>query len=97
MLRIGTTGTETTFLPEAELPDCARLSDVGGDASQEKEDQDLAEAINRSAQDAPSSSSSLRSSLARGLSGSGPAGGLSGSRYGDCSGDIKGVKLASHG
>lgn len=95
MLRIGTTGTETTFLPEAELPDCARLSGVGGDACQEKEDQDLAEAINRSAQDAPSSSSSLRS-LARGLSGSRPAGGLSGSRYGDCSGDVKGVKLANH-
>lgn len=91
MLRIGTTGTETTFLPEAELPDCARLSDVGRDASQEKEDQDLAEAINRSAQDSPSSSSSSSSS------GSSLAGGLSGSRYGDCSGDVKGVKLANHG
>lgn len=26
VLRIGTTGTETPFLPENELPDCARLS-----------------------------------------------------------------------
>ena len=26
ILRIGTTGTETTFLPENELPPCARLS-----------------------------------------------------------------------
>lgn len=26
MLRIGTTGTETKFLPENELPDCARLT-----------------------------------------------------------------------
>lgn len=26
VLRIGTTGTETPFLPESELPECARLS-----------------------------------------------------------------------
>ncbi|XP_056634596.1 protein DDI1 homolog 2-like [Diorhabda sublineata] len=28
VLRIGTTGTETKFLPESELPDCARLSSL---------------------------------------------------------------------
>ncbi|XP_013105621.1 protein DDI1 homolog 2 [Stomoxys calcitrans] len=32
VLRIGTTGTETPFLPESELPDCARLS---GNADEE--------------------------------------------------------------
>ncbi|XP_037977901.2 protein DDI1 homolog 2 [Plutella xylostella] len=31
VLRIGTTGTETRFLPEAELPECARLSGVSED------------------------------------------------------------------
>lgn len=32
VLRIGTTGTETPFLPENELPDCARLT---GNADEE--------------------------------------------------------------
>jgi DNA damage-inducible protein 1 len=53
VLKIGTAGTVTPFLPESELPECARLS---GNASQEIEDRDLAEALNRSAQNAPSSS-----------------------------------------
>lgn len=63
LLKIGTTGTVTKFLPESELPECARLS---GNANQELEDQDLAEALQRSAQDAPITST--------------PPGGQSGSR-----------------
>lgn len=31
VLRIGTTGTETPFLPENELPECARLSTTSED------------------------------------------------------------------
>lgn len=31
VLRIGTTGTETPFLPESELPECARLSGYSED------------------------------------------------------------------
>lgn len=31
MLRIGTTGTETPFLSERELPECARLSSFSED------------------------------------------------------------------
>ena len=53
VLRIGTTGTETRFLVESELPDCARLS---GQGSQEIEDRDLAEAMSRSANEASSTS-----------------------------------------
>ena len=58
VLKIGTTGTATPFLPESELPDCARLS---GNVNQEVEDRDLAEALNRSTQDVPSSSTSSAS------------------------------------
>ena len=55
VLRIGTTGTETPFLPESDLPECARLS--GGTADedssaemikqsiQEAEDRELAQAL----------------------------------------------------
>lgn len=52
VLKIGTTGTETPFLPESELPECARLS-VQGQGSQELEDRDLAEAMSRSSQEVP--------------------------------------------
>lgn len=45
-LKIGTTGTVTTFLSEAELPEHARLNQPPN------EDQDLAEAMNKSAQEA---------------------------------------------
>lgn len=53
MLRIGTTGTETTFLAETDLPDCARLSgtseeDVMAQSRKQAEDHDLQEAIKRS-------------------------------------------------
>lgn len=50
VLVIGSTGTETTFLSESELPDCARLSgpSSGGKSASEMEDQQLAEALARS-------------------------------------------------
>uniref|UniRef100_W5K3T1 DNA-damage inducible protein 2 n=1 Tax=Astyanax mexicanus TaxID=7994 RepID=W5K3T1_ASTMX len=55
VLLIGTTGTETRFLPEAELPDCARLAygAEGRDEARPEEiaDQELAEALHRSIQD----------------------------------------------
>merc|ERR1719228_1765066 len=58
-LMIGTTGTETRFLQENELPPCARLSGAGsGEAVKELtkdgsniEDKQLAEALARSASD----------------------------------------------
>lgn len=55
VLLIGTTGTETHFLPEAELPECARLAygPEGREDARPEEiaDQELAEAIQRSVQD----------------------------------------------
>lgn len=55
VLLIGTTGTETRFLSEAELPECARLAygaegreDVRPD---ELADRELAEALQRSIQE----------------------------------------------
>ncbi|CAB1353390.1 unnamed protein product [Coregonus sp. 'balchen'] len=54
-LLIGTTGTETRFLPEAELPECARLAygPEGREDSQPDEiaDRELAEALQRSVQE----------------------------------------------
>lgn len=53
MLVIGTTGTETPFLPENELPDCARLSGPKAEndsSAVEMEDQELAKALQESAQ-----------------------------------------------
>ncbi|XP_051985617.1 protein DDI1 homolog 2-like isoform X2 [Xyrauchen texanus] len=55
VLLIGTTGTETRFLPEAELPECARLA-YGAEGREETQpeeiaDRELAEAIQRSVQD----------------------------------------------
>lgn len=53
VLRIGTTGTETSFLSESDLPDCARLStlsdeDVMQRSRKEAEDKDLQTAISNS-------------------------------------------------
>jgi hypothetical protein len=53
VLRIGTTGTETSFLSERELPECARLSsqteeDVIGQSVREAEERDLARALQNS-------------------------------------------------
>ncbi|KAG1714250.1 Protein DDI1 2 [Nymphon striatum] len=61
VLTIGTTGTETPFLSESELPECARQLQIpssGGPSSEmEVEDQQLVDAMNRSVNDASSSSS----------------------------------------
>ncbi|XP_062402194.1 protein DDI1 homolog 2 isoform X2 [Sardina pilchardus] len=55
VLLIGTTGSETRFLPEGELPECARLAygPEGRDEPQAEEiaDRELAEAIERSVQE----------------------------------------------
>lgn len=55
VLLIGTTGTETRFLSEAELPECARLAygAEGRDDTRPEEfaDRELAEALQRSIQD----------------------------------------------
>ncbi|XP_005106322.1 protein DDI1 homolog 2 [Aplysia californica] len=59
-LQIGTTGTVTPFLGEADLPEHARLNSVASAGGGSKEDRDLAEALSRSAQDtaAPQASGS---------------------------------------
>lgn len=80
MLRIGTTGTETPFLAESELPMTDRLafSDEGGQMEvedkqlAEMEDKELAEAMDRSVKEATqeassSSSQSLPSQSSSGL------------------------------
>nr|XP_015192588.1 PREDICTED: uncharacterized protein LOC102687523 isoform X2 [Lepisosteus oculatus] len=54
VLLIGTTGSETRFLPEAELPECARLAYGAGREEvqpQEIADRELAEALQRSVQE----------------------------------------------
>ncbi|XP_060517789.1 protein DDI1 homolog 2 isoform X2 [Cylas formicarius] len=53
VLRIGTTGTETSFLSESELPDCARLSSVSEEevlrkSRKEAEERDLQSALDNS-------------------------------------------------
>lgn len=60
-LLIGTTGTETPFLSESELPECARLNrkrtregETSTDDIQEEEDRILAETLLKSQQDAAS-------------------------------------------
>ncbi|KAI4465526.1 aspartyl protease ddi-related [Holotrichia oblita] len=63
VLRIGTTGTETAFLAESDLPECARLSTISEDdlISQSRkmvEDKELQEAIKRSREAAGASTSS---------------------------------------
>ncbi|XP_030037551.1 protein DDI1 homolog 2 isoform X2 [Manduca sexta] len=55
VLRIGTTGTETQFLPEADLPECARLSGISEDdiinqSVKESEERQMKEAIEKSKQ-----------------------------------------------
>ncbi|XP_060115561.1 protein DDI1 homolog 2 [Heteronotia binoei] len=55
VLVIGTTGSQTTFLPEGELPECARLAYGAGREDvrpEEIADQELAEAIQKSVQEA---------------------------------------------
>ncbi|XP_025141442.1 protein DDI1 homolog 2 isoform X2 [Bubalus bubalis] len=58
VLVIGTTGSKTTFLPEGELPECARLAyGAGRDEVRPEEiaDQELAEALQKSVEDAEKS------------------------------------------
>ena len=52
ILHIGTTGTETPFLGEADLPPCARLNKLDSDTTTvtESEDRQLAEALAKSAE-----------------------------------------------
>ncbi|XP_078695575.1 protein DDI1 homolog 2-like isoform X1 [Branchiostoma floridae x Branchiostoma belcheri] len=55
VLLIGSSGTETPFLSEADLPECARLHRQISDSSltdQEREDRALAEALAKSAEEA---------------------------------------------
>ncbi|XP_055913063.1 protein DDI1 homolog 2 [Eupeodes corollae] len=64
VLRIGTTGTETHFLPENELPDCARLSGGSEDmivveeSKQSAEDDAIRKAIEASKMDTDSPTTS---------------------------------------
>ncbi|XP_063634136.1 protein DDI1 homolog 2 isoform X1 [Cydia splendana] len=53
VLRIGTTGTETPFLPESDLPECARLSGTSEDeivnqSMRDHEERQVKEAIEKS-------------------------------------------------
>ncbi|XP_015268110.1 PREDICTED: protein DDI1 homolog 2 isoform X2 [Gekko japonicus] len=55
VLVIGTTGSQTTFLPEGELPECARLAYGAGREDMRPEeiaDHELAEAIQKSVEEA---------------------------------------------
>ncbi|XP_071945805.1 protein DDI1 homolog 2-like isoform X2 [Antedon mediterranea] len=56
VLRIGTTGTETPFLSEAELPACAKLNRAPSSDDALTEDMDLAKALANDAMDASTSS-----------------------------------------
>lgn len=47
-MKIGTTGTETPFLPESELPDCGRLTTSSDHAGSKNEDKELKKAIDES-------------------------------------------------
>ncbi|KAL6431571.1 protein DDI1 homolog 2 [Cataglyphis hispanica] len=49
VLKIGTTGTETPFLAEGDLPECARLS---GNSEESLDDRDLQRALEDSSRDA---------------------------------------------
>ncbi|OWK53270.1 protein DDI1 homolog 2 isoform X1 [Lonchura striata] len=58
VLVIGTTGSQTSFLPEGELPECARLAYGAGRDDVRPEDiadQELAEAIQKSVEEAENS------------------------------------------
>ncbi|XP_053624985.1 protein DDI1 homolog 2 isoform X2 [Plodia interpunctella] len=83
VLRIGTTGTETPFLPESDLPECARLSGYSEDeivnqSVKDHEERQMKEAMEKSRQDAASSQESRASSAAQSTasSGSGQRAGL---------------------
>jgi DNA damage-inducible protein 1 len=48
ILKIGTTGTETPFLPESELPDCARLTTSSDQNVSKKEEKELKKVLDES-------------------------------------------------
>ncbi|XP_075462028.1 protein DDI1 homolog 2 isoform X1 [Ascaphus truei] len=63
VLVIGTTGTRTTFLPEGELPECARLAYGPGREDMQQEevsDRELAEVLQKSADEADKETTSLK-------------------------------------
>ncbi|XP_041425827.1 protein DDI1 homolog 2 isoform X2 [Xenopus laevis] len=63
VLVIGTTGTRTTFLPEGELPECARLAYGPGREEvppEEIADRELAEVLQKSADEADMETTSLK-------------------------------------
>ncbi|EFA03614.1 protein DDI1 homolog 2 isoform X2 [Tribolium castaneum] len=65
VLRIGTTGTETKFLAESDLPECARLSTISEEDAisrsiKESEDRQLQEALRNSQLSNPTSGSSVQ-------------------------------------
>lgn len=64
-LVIGTTGTETSFLTESELPEQSRLNQPQSPKSTVHEDQQLAEALARSQEDTSGGSSSAGASGSR--------------------------------
>lgn len=47
-MKIGTTGTETPFLPESELPDCGRLTTSSDFDISKKEEKELKKALDES-------------------------------------------------
>lgn len=47
-MRIGTTGTETPFLPENELPDCGRLTTSNDYDLTKKEERELKKCLDES-------------------------------------------------
>ncbi|XP_031760984.1 protein DDI1 homolog 2 isoform X2 [Xenopus tropicalis] len=62
VLVIGTTGTRTSFLPEGELPECARLAYGPGREEvrpEEIADRELAEVLQKSAEEADTETTSL--------------------------------------
>jgi len=62
VLRIGTTGTETPFLPENELPDCGRLTTSSEQNVTKNEEKEIRKALDESKKMQQSSSSSSISS-----------------------------------
>lgn len=54
ILRIGTTGTETRFLSESELPECARLSGNPEEAVRQVEKMEMEKAMEDSRREAES-------------------------------------------
>ena len=52
VLRIGTTGTETPFLPENELPESARMSGMSSEEELKALEQSAREAEQKAIQDA---------------------------------------------